>query len=60
MKNYKYTCSVCGEYEFGKAPHCKCERNYDKEEKKLDYTITYGDVRKDLKSYCKLKKEKNE
>jgi hypothetical protein len=31
--NSKYTCSKCGEIDYGKFPHCKCEREYEKEMK---------------------------
>lgn len=29
----EYTCNVCGESDYGKAPHCKCEREYERKER---------------------------
>ena len=29
----EYRCGVCGESDYGKAPRCKCEREYERKEK---------------------------
>lgn len=29
----EYKCVICGESDFGKAPYCKCEREYERERK---------------------------
>ena len=34
-KNDKYICGVCNEFDYGKAPHCKCEREYEREMKAI-------------------------
>ena len=34
-KNDRYVCGECGEEDYGKAPYCKCEREYDKQEKEI-------------------------
>lgn len=31
----EYKCGVCGESDFGKVPHCKCEREFEKKKKEL-------------------------
>ena len=28
-----YICKICGEEDYEKAPHCKCEREYEKQRK---------------------------
>jgi len=41
-KQSKYTCIVCGEEEYGKAPYCKCEREYDKTQKEITRNVLTG------------------